>query len=160
MNVCFCIDQNYSFHAFVAIHSLIKNNNRLNLSIYLVVENKTLEVYKLIKQHIEYLNVKVFIIEHSFSNNLQFKISHHISLAAYTRLFLGRILPLEIKKVLYIDSDLLVLKNLNDLYNFDIEEFELAAVAEFLGAEHNVRIGLKDDDIYFLKIGSVRIAFY
>jgi lipopolysaccharide biosynthesis glycosyltransferase len=149
MNVCFCIDQNYSFHAFVAIHSLIKNNNGSKISIYLVVENRNLGIYELIKQHIELSGVSVFILEHSFNDNFQFKLSHHISLAAYTRLFLGRILPLDVKKVLYLDSDLIVLKNLNDLYDFDIEKAEIAAVPEFLGSEHNVRIGLKEDDVYF-----------
>lgn len=47
-------------------------------------------------------------------------ISHHISHAAYLRLFADRWLPEGIEKVIYLDSDLIVRESLTKLWDFDL----------------------------------------
>lgn len=57
-----------------------------------------------------------------------FKIDGHATAANYYRLFLTEILPKSIDKVLYLDADLLVLDDLNDLWKVNIEDYAIAAV--------------------------------
>ena len=55
-------------------------------------------------------------------------ISHHITHTAYFRLLAGRLLPPEIKKVIYLDSDVLVAADLTELWNLELgDHYCLAA---------------------------------
>ena len=54
--------------------------------------------------------------------------SHHITHTAYFRLLAGRLLPEEIEKVIYLDSDVLVADDLTELWELDLEgQYCLAA---------------------------------
>lgn len=56
-------------------------------------------------------------------------ISHHISHTAYFRLMAGQLLPPEIERVIYLDSDTLVQEDLNQLWELDLgNQYCLAAV--------------------------------
>ena len=56
-------------------------------------------------------------------------ISHHISHTAYFRLLAGQLLPPEIDRVIYLDSDTLVQEDLNQLWELDLgSNYCLAAV--------------------------------
>lgn len=50
----------------------------------------------------------------------------------YSRLLLDRILPPDIERVLYLDSDILVLGDLTELFNTDLEGHSLGAVGDIL----------------------------
>ena len=55
--------------------------------------------------------------------------SHHITRTAYFRLLAARLLPDSIDKVIYLDSDVLVIEDLTELWNFDVgQNYCLAAV--------------------------------
>ena len=55
-------------------------------------------------------------------------ISHHITHTAYFRLLAGRLLPTKIKKVIYLDSDVLVEADLTELWNLPLgDHYCLAA---------------------------------
>lgn len=56
-------------------------------------------------------------------------ISHHISRTAYFRLMAGQLLPPEIERVIYLDSDTLVREDLNQLWELEMgDDYCLAAV--------------------------------
>jgi lipopolysaccharide biosynthesis glycosyltransferase len=56
-------------------------------------------------------------------------ISHHISHTAYFRLMAGQLLPVEIERVIYLDSDTLVQADLNQLWETNLHDhYCLAAV--------------------------------
>ncbi len=101
------------------------------------------------------------------------KISHHISHTAYLRLLADRWLPKEIDKVIYLDSDLLVLNSLTELWEQPLGDAYCMAVPDiacpFLDAARNrssaarslpylaswnpvpnyLALGLKGSDHYF-----------
>ena len=52
------------------------------------------------------------------------------SFATYSRLLLARLLPEDVKKVLYIDSDGLVLDSFKDLWDTDISDYYCAGVLQ------------------------------
>jgi lipopolysaccharide biosynthesis glycosyltransferase len=59
-----------------------------------------------------------------------FRVDKHASLATYYRLMAPRILPGSLKKILYLDSDIIVRHSLRDLWNMDLGGCPLAAVEE------------------------------
>jgi lipopolysaccharide biosynthesis glycosyltransferase len=56
----------------------------------------------------------------------------HVTLAAYYRLLIPELLPPEFDKAIYLDSDLIVLGNLGDLWDIEIGENYLLAVQDML----------------------------
>lgn len=60
------------------------------------------------------------------------KLSHHIHTAAYFRLLLPEILPPSIRRVLYLDCDLVVRSDISELWETDLRGLPLAAVQELL----------------------------
>ena len=58
------------------------------------------------------------------------KVDGHISPATYYRLYVSELLPHNVKKVLYLDSDIIINGNLSDLFNTHISNYSLAAVPD------------------------------
>ena len=78
------------------------------------------------------------------------KISGHITEASYFRILLAEILPFEISKILYLDVDLIIKKDLGKLWDYDISEYSHFAV-ENLGFDqsHNLNLLMTTKSIYF-----------
>jgi lipopolysaccharide biosynthesis glycosyltransferase len=59
------------------------------------------------------------------------RVDKYLSIATYYRLFSPRVLPANLTKVLYLDSDIVVRRSLSGLWNTDLNDHALAAVEEF-----------------------------
>ena len=68
--------------------------------------------------------------------------------SAYTRLFAGQLLPSDIKKVLYIDCDTIIIGNLNKLWELDNSQYIVMGVKDCISKAYKKNIGLKSDDDY------------
>lgn len=84
-------------------------------------------------------------------------ITHRFSLATYYRLLIGDLLPPQISKLIYLDCDLIVEADLNDLWRVDVGEYPLLAVQDSscplvssrLGLANYRELGLAADLKYF-----------
>jgi lipopolysaccharide biosynthesis glycosyltransferase len=67
----------------------------------------------------------------------------HLSRATYLRLAIGRLLPTEIDRVIYTDSDVLVVGDLAPFWNSDLEGNVIGAVPDFYSCllRHNNALG-------------------
>jgi lipopolysaccharide biosynthesis glycosyltransferase len=80
-----------------------------------------------------------------------FRADKWVSIATYYRLIAPRILPTDIDKVLYLDSDIIVRGSLSDLWNTELRDYALAAVEEdprLLGRQLSL-LGLTQGTKYF-----------
>ncbi|MDY0148521.1 MAG: glycosyltransferase family 8 protein [Kiritimatiellia bacterium] len=59
-----------------------------------------------------------------------FRVDGHISAATYARLFLGRLLPTSIDRVIYLDGDLVTLADIRSLWETNLNRCSLAAVQD------------------------------
>lgn len=59
-----------------------------------------------------------------------FRVDGHISAATYARLFIEKLLPTEIDRVLYLDGDMIVLANVGELWKIDLQGHSMAAVQD------------------------------
>jgi lipopolysaccharide biosynthesis glycosyltransferase len=62
----------------------------------------------------------------------------HISAVCYYRLLLPELLPAKLEKVLYLDGDLIIRADIGELWDTDLGDFALAAVAERDRRAHTV----------------------
>lgn len=128
MNVVFCFDKNYEQHFGVALTSMLLNNTENNINVYIITDI----IEKELKQKLDSLskNYKCsfdcYTIEDS-DKLKDVKISGHISKAAYYRLMIADILPKNINKVIYLDSDIVVKSSLEELYQVNVDNYFLAA---------------------------------
>ena len=128
MNLLFCFDQNYQQHFGVAITSVLLNNLSSHFDVHII----TNFMEEKLKQKLDTLSKNYKCSFHLYIiNNLdkisQFKVSAHVSNATYYRLIMAEILPKHIDKILYLDSDVVVISPLEELYNIDLENYFIAA---------------------------------
>lgn len=70
--------------------------------------------------------------------------------SAMGRLFLARMLPEDIERVLYLDCDTVVMDDLSDLFSLDMTGYDLGMVAEpTVNKGRRVQLGMPDEQKYF-----------
>lgn len=126
MEIAFCIGKHYFQHLFVSVTSMLQHNS--DLRVWVIHDGlQTTEIESL--SH--YLKdnqcemTEIAINGTIFDNLIK---SHHFSNANYYRLLIPNLLPSEIKEVLYLDADLLVLSTLRGLFNLELNDYCIAAV--------------------------------
>jgi lipopolysaccharide biosynthesis glycosyltransferase len=81
------------------------------------------------------------------------KATHHFSRAVYARLFVDRYLPEDVRRVIYLDSDIVCRAPLRDLWTATAQLELLAAVPEKIDeltlAETKSRLGMPPGSVYF-----------
>lgn len=136
IHIVLASDNNYVQHLGVALISILENKASDKDIFFHVLENGLSEINK----------EKIISISHKYRCELKFyNISEnrtkdfpelgHLSRATYLRLFISDILPIEIEKVIYLDCDLVVLKDLGALYEMGLKGNALAAVKDVKAAE-------------------------
>lgn len=134
----FAVDNKLSKFLPITIKSIIDNNsNNIFHIISKIISNKDKKKLKrLIREHPD--NVIYFYnIDDSKLSNL-FKSKWPIT--AWYRILLPEILPSNIKKVLYLDVDTLVLNDLRDIFQINMENKSIAAILD---------VGTFRDETYF-----------
>ncbi len=66
----------------------------------------------------------------------------------YNRLFLTEIVPEDVDKVLYLDSDTIIEGSLDELWNIDLNNYYLAAVDDCLSSKYRKIVGIAEDGTY------------
>ena len=123
-------------------------------------------------------NIDIFIIEHAISRENKVKLKNLVNtykrsltfiempdinqkenlglkqikdnwlFDSYCRLFLDHILPENISKVIYLDSDVLVVNNISKLWDYDLQGKCVGAVKECIGLKYFDLFGLNDNSVY------------
>ena len=129
MNIVLSTDSNYVFQTCITIYSVIKNNSGVR-TIYVLASNLTESECKYIENISVGTKIKIVIVnvpEGKIKGKLK---SDHLSEATYNRLLMDELLPLEVKRVLYLDSDIVVIGDISKLYYTKSIEEKTAVVVE------------------------------
>lgn len=156
INIVLSSDNNYAQHVAVVAASILCNTKE-KVAIHLLSDGISKDRLDLIDETIRNLGstLKVYDLSNykCFDNLFT---SGHISKAAYFRLDIANILPKEVKKVIYIDVDLLVLQDICGLWQFEMQGKPMAAVPDYgimaskrLMKQKQDVIGLPKDSMYF-----------
>lgn len=136
IHIALASDNNYVQHLGVTLISILENKVSDKNIFFHILENGLSEINK----------EKIYSISNRYKCELKFyninqsQIKNyptlgHLSKATYLRLFIPDILPVEIEKILYLDCDLVVLKDLDRLYEIDLKGKALGAVKDVKAAE-------------------------
>lgn len=129
--VVFATDENYIFYTVVAIASMAENAGKDTFyRIYILVSGKLEKGHHLFSDVQEkYSNIKISLLpvgechfRHVHINNT------HVTKATFYRLLLGELL--QVDKCLYLDSDIIVNTDLQELYEVELESEYIAGVRD------------------------------
>ena len=150
INILVTINKNYINPLIVMLHSFIKNNN-YKTNVYIM--NKDL-----MEKDIDYIYMKVnsnlitiFDIKIDDGKLINAPVSKRFPITMYYRLFAYLYLPKNVNKVLYLDPDIIVDKNIIELYNLNMNGYCYAGATHVKGLVklfNNMRLGLTKNDPY------------
>lgn len=132
MNIVCSIDNNYVEHCCVMLCSFFRNNLEEQHTIFLLGESLTVGNQGIINNLVELYNGK-FIYYQVAPEALQdcpIKETDHLTIATYFRLFMARLLPQKVDKILYLDCDIVIDGSLKELWDTNLDNYALAAIEE------------------------------
>lgn len=124
VNVAFTIDNNYPIFTLITINSILLNNSSNSDYHFFIVENnltnknkqKMEDFVKKRNQEISFIKINEPLIKKEI-----YKYTEHITSIAFARIFLPDLLPKDVSRVIYLDSDLVVTSDLKELYDTDLK---------------------------------------
>ena len=148
--VVFSIDERYVQHCAVTINSLFETSLNQDLSILILYNNISDEIKIKLKYYISDFTSKINFILVDEKSIDQFPVNKHISLATYYRILLPDLLDKSIEKVIFLDCDTIIKKDIQSLWSIDILRYSHASVLESgIELNHKTKIGLKNETAYF-----------
>lgn len=146
--VVFTIDRNYLMPLSVTLVSLFTNNMNEELSVYVLYNDFETADKKKIQSIGDQFNRRIELININDDQFKNFKTGFHFSKAIFFRLLIPELFDGKYEKVLYIDSDALVLQDISPLFQIDFKDNYLAAVENFTFNDYK-RLGLNPEFRYF-----------
>jgi lipopolysaccharide biosynthesis glycosyltransferase len=150
INVCISFDKSYITPFYVLLTSIFVNNKQNSLTIHVIATGLTQDEIEGIVSYVNHNGNKIIFynIEEDFAKDL--KINKAWSRAIYYRLLFPALLPIEIDKFIYIDTDTVVVGDLAEFDKVDIGKCVLGAVCD-AGGKSQVRpeLGIFNENSYF-----------
>lgn len=156
INIAIASDNNYTYPLIVTMTSILESKNRnTKIDFYIMLsgdfkdENKA----KIMSLKNKYRNCNINLIDMQNKSKEAYT-SRHIKSAAYYRLILGSLLP-QLDKILYLDSDLIVLQDLSPLYNVDLGDNYLGGILDtnVTGKDISWRLKHSKNDFFVPRFG-------
>ena len=139
MEIVACTDKNYLMPCGVMLCSICFNNQSENISFHIVSDNSLDEkaqqsLRKIINAYSNNKTIHFYKVDSENFHNLprldKTNPKNYITEATYYRLYLTKILPHDIDKVLYLDSDIIVRHSLKSLWDTDITDYCVAVIPD------------------------------
>lgn len=123
-------DENYIQHLWVMLISMLEHTSESqNIKLYIIDGGITEESKSKL---LNYFSKKygLYIIFSQINKDLykNCKISHHVSQATYYRFSIPSIIPDHVKKVLYLDCDVVIKDDISKLWSFDLNDSLIGAI--------------------------------
>lgn len=152
-HICFAADNNYIHIMATAMASILENNKEIGslIHFWILADNlssdnrkKLMEFCKRYHSEIDFIDVS-----RQLQNIVKTGASawNNGSFGTYSRLFLSQLIPAYVTRILYLDSDVIILGNLKELLEMDFaENAVLLATRDIVGSFNPVflrEIGLE-----------------
>lgn len=137
--IFFASDNNYAPFLGIAIHSMLKNASKDYFYKIFILTTDLEEnfVERILKEKTTNSSIEFISLKNELDKMDDiFHLRDYYSKETYYRFFIARLFP-EYKKILYLDSDIIVNDDISKLYNTDITDYYVAAAPEEVMAEVN-----------------------
>jgi lipopolysaccharide biosynthesis glycosyltransferase len=160
INIVVIPDENFARHAGVMFVSVLENKKSNNpVAFHVLGDNLSVKSRANLEQTVKKYGAEIYFYDVDTERIRRLPTIRHFNHATYMRLMLAEILPAELKKVLYLDVDMVVLQDITELWNIDISNYHIGA-AEDLGMlqpEATEGIGLQT---HFFNLGMPAESYY
>lgn len=132
MNIALCIDKSYFSQCKLLIYSIIKNN-KSNISFHIFssnLSNSNIKELQNYNNQIKKISTKYYDVSNYINNSLTTTKNSYLSIATFYRLYIEKLISPDIKKILYLDCDMIVTQCIKALYETNIEKYSIAAVPD------------------------------
>lgn len=131
IHVAFAFDQNFVTPFFVVLTSLFDNNKNNKIVLHVIAKIANDDKQKITGFVHQNQNQIVFYeIDETQLSGISLPEKMHFSIATYYRLFLPKLIDKKIKKILYLDTDIIIKGDLRDLYETDVASTPVAAAID------------------------------
>lgn len=156
MDIVACTDSGFVMPTGVMMYSVCVNNQNSEIIFHVVTNGVPTEDKKKLRDTVTQFSGKTIIFYDVDKLDLSVippknKIRARLTLAAYYRLFITELLPSNLKKILYLDGDIIVRQSLSPLWETNIENFAVAAITDTFNEnrEYYERLGYPMEKGYF-----------
>lgn len=153
MNVVINVDNNYMQHAMATLCSLYENNKEHKIILHVLQNGLTAKSRAYLDGLANrYGNaVCYYDMDDSLLEGVQYRKNRPLSPAAYYRLLLAETLPAELDKVLYIDCDMIILRDISEIFDIELDDYALAATLDQFpySSQHRLQLHMQADQRTF-----------
>ncbi|WP_142786033.1 glycosyltransferase family 8 protein [Changchengzhania lutea] len=151
IHIALSSDENYVPYLATAIISIIENNTgEANLRFHIISVGISLSSQQKLQDMIVSNNAECVFYDFNKSKELVGDFIFEVDkINKYARLYLSKLLPEEIEKVIYLDCDVLVLGSFKELWEINIEKYSFAGVPDVITVNHKSSINIPLDGKYF-----------
>ncbi len=142
------LDSNYIQHCGVMLCSLFKNNIQCKFKIWLIIDFEENRDLKKLRKFVKENNHLLHVIKIDGGVLKGFRTVHHITTATYYRLLIPDLIDPNLKRVIYLDVDIVVNKEISQLWQFPLEDVVIGAVPEH-NFERHLELGIDSKSKYF-----------
>lgn len=145
----YACDNSFIWLAGISIISLFENNQDIEeLEVYLLGEKVSEENKSELMSIGNKYDREIKVIDISELDIPSSLVSVRWPLSAFTRLFLGDILPKDINRILYLDSDTIIMGSLSEIDNIEFNGNIVMGVKDCISGEYRKNIGLDKNSTY------------
>ncbi|MCP3966862.1 MAG: glycosyltransferase family 8 protein [Lentisphaerae bacterium] len=132
-------DKNYVQHAAVMLCSLFENNKDASFNVYILTEAEE-NISKAFLDFVDDYGHKVNIIVMHTEEIKKLPLMPGYPHAVYYPMFLPELLPRELEKIIYFDTDIVINGDISELWDIDLGSKPLAAVRDYLVLKSPVQL--------------------
>lgn len=155
INICLSTDNKYAQHCAVAIASVIKSTKTAKgIDFYILNDGSLSQKNKkrLLKlKHLKKdVNINFLRVDKTIFENFPINTDTKITVVSYYRFVIPSLLN-KIEKAIYLDCDLVVNGDIENLFNIDLENYYIAGAQDIIGFENQKRLELTSK--YYINAG-------
>ncbi|OCG39239.1 hypothetical protein A9G28_09975 [Gilliamella sp. Fer1-1] len=131
LNIALGFDDNYAMPAGVAMLSVIKNTPNYNLHFHLFIDNvsnKNIEKFK--KLSCSNVSITLYYLNNNFIINPKTLVLHITNVSTCIRFIMPNLLSSITDKLIYLDSDVICLQSLAQIFEYNIEDYIAGVVSD------------------------------
>ncbi len=153
LNILYFFNEKYVPYAGVSIVSLLENNKTVNkITIYMLGEGVSEESQQKLTEQIRkygrnavYIDAEAYIEKMKASGINEYRGAY----APNLKLVVSWFVPEDVERILYLDCDTIVMRNLEVLNAFDLHHKPIGMCKDSMCKEHKMEIGFSEKDAYY-----------
>ena len=153
MDVCVSVNSKYVRYLYVMLYSLFSSNEKHEINVYVLQQDLTAEDRGLLFSLAREFSQLIYFVVVDSEKFAGVPTSMKFSVEAYFRLHMPWLIPESVKRVLYLDADILVRGDISEIFELDLAGCLFAACQDgyipFLDEKREKKFHRKSDYRYF-----------